>query len=461
MKPVIALVGRPNVGKSTIFNKLTRSKDALVADFPGLTRDRIYADIEFNSKEFILVDTGGIGNNQINVDELMTNQTMLAIKEAEIVFFIVDAREGLNPIDNEIAKILRKTGKEIYLVANKSEGLDQTVALAEFQRLGFKKVFGIAAAHNQGIVELMEDAIARLPEPEVQEEVNKDEIKVAFIGRPNVGKSTLVNALLGEERVVVYDSPGTTRDSIYIPFERNRKNYVLIDTAGMRRKSRVSEKIETFSVIKTLQSIEQSNVCVMVIDAIEGITDQDLHLLGYILNAGKSLVITVNKWDAVDEDDKKYFKNELERRLTFIPNVKILFISAQKKAGLKPIFPEINKSYDSANIEISTSKLTRMLEKFISHNPPPMKNRRRIKLRLAHLGGNNPPTIIVHGNQTESLPDSYKRYLINNYIQELKLTGTPLKIILKRSENPYKDKKNKLTPRQMKRKRRLIKHVKK
>lgn len=460
MKPVIALIGRPNVGKSTLFNRLTKSKDALVADFPGLTRDRIYSDIEFNNKKMLIIDTGGIGVNDMAVDDLMIRQTTLAIDEAQIIFFLVDARADLNPDDIEIAKKLRKSGKDIYLVINKLDGLNFDIISAEFQTLGFKKVFGISAAHNKGVNELLIAATKDL-ESFKEEEIDLKAIKVAFIGRPNVGKSTLINALLNEERLVVYDLPGTTRDSIFIPFTHNNEDYVLIDTAGMRRKSRVNEKIETFSVIKTLQAIEASNVCIMVIDAIEGITDQDMHLLGFILNAGKSLVISVNKWDAVSDDDKENIKDKLHRKLAFFPHANIKYISAERKSGIKSLFKEINLAYKSANIDISTSKITALLEDFVNHNPPPMKNRRRIKLRYAHIGAHNPPTIIIHGNQTDSLPDSYKRYLINSYIAKLKLIGTPLKLIFKNSENPYKDKKNKLTTRQIQRKKRLFKHVKK
>lgn len=461
MKSSIALVGRPNVGKSTFFNYLTRTKDALVADFPGLTRDRQYGEVNFNNTSFIIIDTGGIGVEDVAVDALMSQQTRLAIEEVNIVFFIVDAKEGLNPLDLDIAKYLRKTGKDIYLILNKIDGQNYNVISSDFHKLGFSHTFGISASHGLGVKELLNHIIEILPSDKEEELIDEDAIKVAFIGRPNVGKSTLINSILKEDRLVVYDLPGTTRDSIFIPFCRSNTQYVLIDTAGVRKKSRIKEKVETFSIIKTLQAISNANVCILVIDALEGITDQDLHLLGFIIDSGKSLVIALNKWEVLDEDERQSVKMELGRRLSFVPFVDIKFISAKLGKGINGLFKEINTVYNCALISVSTSKLTNLLESFLKKNPPPLVKGRRIKLRYAHLGGQNPPLIIIHGNQTESIPESYKKYLINSFIKELKLKGTPLKIVFKTSENPYKDKKNILTPRQIKQKKRLMKHVKK
>lgn len=461
MKSAIALVGRPNVGKSTLFNYLTRTKDALVADFPGLTRDRQYGQVNFNDNSFIIIDTGGIGVEDIAVDVLMSKQTRLAIDEANIIFFIVDGKDGLNPLDIDIAKHLRKTGKEIYLIINKIDGQNYNFVSSEFHKLGFSHVFGISASHGLGVNVLLNDITSHMPANVEDEFIDDSSLKVAFIGRPNVGKSTLINSIVQEERLVVYDLPGTTRDSIFVPFSRNKKEYVLIDTAGVRKKSRIKEKVETFSIIKTLQAISSSNVCVLVVDAMEGITDQDLHLLGFILEAGKALVIAVNKWDTLDSDGREDVRRELERRLVFIPFVEIKFISAKLNKGINGLFKEVNEAYQSATKSVSTPKMTGLLEQLINKNPPPLVKGRRIKLRYAHLGGHNPPLVIIHGNQTESLPESYKRYLINSFIKELKLKGTPVKLVFKTSENPYKNKKNTLNPRQIKRKKRLMRHVKK
>lgn len=460
MIPVIVLVGRPNVGKSTLFNRLTRTQDALVADFPGLTRDRQYGDATYEEKPFIVVDTGGVGVDDIAVDALMSKQSAVAIDEANIVFFLVDGRSGVIGIDQNIASELRKLNKNVYLVVNKTDGLDEEIALADFQSLGFTNIYGISAAHGRGLHTLLQDVTAEFPTT-VESEDTTTAIKIAFVGRPNVGKSTLVNRILGEERVVVYDMPGTTRDSIAIPFDRDEKSYVLIDTAGVRRRGRVDEKIEKFSVIKTLQSIKEAHVCLMLLDAREGITDQDLHLLGFIVEAGKALVIVVNKWDGLEEDHKEQVRQELARRLHFVYFAKTRFISALHGSGVGLLFKDIEQAYGSAMQKFSTPMLTRMLTELVNQHTPPLVNGRRIKLRYAHAGGHNPPLIIVHGNQLESLPDSYKRYLANAFTAKLGLVGTPLKLEFKGGNNPYKDKKNKLTERQVLRKRRLMKHVKK
>ncbi|KTD23098.1 GTP-binding protein EngA [Legionella lansingensis] len=460
MVPVIALVGRPNVGKSTLFNRLTHTQDALVADFPGLTRDRQYGQAYFNQKPFIVIDTGGVGVDDLAIDALMSKQSEMALEEANIILFLVDGRAGLTGVDEEIAKRLRKISKPIYLIVNKTDGMDEEIACSEFQELGFTEVYPISATHGRGTQTLLSNLTADFA-PSLQEETDNKAIKIAFVGRPNVGKSTLINRILGEERVVVYDMPGTTRDSIAVPFARDEKPYILIDTAGIRRRARVEEKIEKFSVIKTLQSIKESHVCMMLLDAQEGITEQDLHLLGFIIEAGKALVIAVNKWDGLDDDHKEKVKAELSRRLQFAHFAKIRFISALHGSGVGLLFKDIEQAYSSAMQAFSTPKLTRLLQDVVSQHTPPMVRGRRIKLRYAHAGGHNPPIIVIHGNQLESLPDSYKRYLNNAFVSHLGLVGTPLKLEFKGSVNPFKDKKNKLTQRQIKKKKRLMKRVKK
>lgn len=460
MIPVIVLVGRPNVGKSTLFNRLTRTQDALVADFPGLTRDRQYGDAQFENKAFIVVDTGGIGVENIVVDELMSKQSQKALEEANIILFLVDGRAGLTGIDEAIAVNLRKINKPIFLVVNKIDGLDEEIVQAEFQSLGFSEVHPISASHGRGIVSLLEVITADYA-PIVEEEPNNEKIiKIAFAGRPNVGKSTLINRILGEERVVVYDLPGTTRDSIAIPFERDDKQYILIDTAGVRRRSRIDEKIEKFSVIKTLQAIKESHLCLMLIDAQEGLTEQDMHLLGFIIESGKALVLAVNKWDGLDQEHKEQVKQELSRRLHFVNFAKMRFISALHGSGVGLLFDDIQQAYHSATQAFSTPKLTRMLEDIVTKHTPPLVNGRRIKMRYAHAGGQNPPIIVIHGNQLDVLPESYKRYLNNSFVEQLGLIGTPLKLEFRGGVNPFKDKKNKLTDRQIQRKKRLMKRVK-
>lgn len=450
MIPVIALVGRPNVGKSTLFNRLTKTQDALVADFPGLTRDRQYGQAYFEDKSFIVVDTGGIGVDDLAVDALMSKQSSLALDEATIVLFLVDGRAGLTGIDENIAQRLRKINKPVFLVVNKTDGLNEEIACAEFQSLGLNEVHPISAAHGRGMHSLLRALPLESNVMEEEEESSKA-IKIAFAGRPNVGKSTLINRILGEERVVVYDMPGTTRDSIAIPFERDEKSYILIDTAGVRRRSRVEEKIEKFSVIKTLQAIKESHVCMMLLDAREGLTEQDMHLLSFIIEAGKALVIVVNKWDGLDEEHKEHVRAELTRRLQFAQFAKIRFISALHGSGVGLLFKDIEQAYGSATQAFSTPQLTRLLQDIVTQHTPPMVSGRRIKLRYAHAGGHNPPIIVIHGNQLDALPDSYKRYLIKAFVSHLGLVGTPLKLEFKGSENPFKDKKNKLTDRQVKR----------
>lgn len=449
MIPVLAIVGRPNVGKSTLFNYLTRTRAALVADVPGLTRDRLYGQANFDNHSFIVIDTGGIEYVSEDMQTLMAEQTKTAIQEAQVILWLVDARTGLTAADESILQELRLFSKPIFCVVNKVDGKDPDIACADFYSLGLNFIFPITTSSGKGVEDLLSTALAEFPnaakEPEDLEEEPRFQkaIKVAVIGRPNVGKSTLVNRLLGEERVIVYDEPGTTRDSIFIPFERRDKSYVLIDTAGVRRRRSVHETVEKFSIVKTLQAIETANVVIFVIDAKQGIADQDLHLLDFIIEAGKGLIITVNKWDGLSEDERNFVKKELDRRLRFINFARIHFISALHGSGVGDLFGFVNEAYDSATRELPTHELTELLEKAVEDHPPPAVVGRRIKLRYAHAGGYNPPTIVIHGNQTEKLPLSYKRYLANYFQKTLKLMGTPINIILKTGHNPYEDRRKK------------------
>ena len=460
MKPVIALVGRPNVGKSTLFNCLTRSRDALVADQPGLTRDRKYGEGKIEDKDFIVIDTGGLSDESKGLDSLMAGQVWQAVAEADIVLFLTDARQGLLAADEEIVKQLRRTGKTIRLVVNKIDGLNTDIVLPDFHALGMGEPIPISSSNNYGVNSLLHTVLDE--ESSIEEEEDQPEgIRIAVVGKPNVGKSTLVNRILGEERVLAFDLPGTTRDSIYIPFTRENQEYVLIDTAGVRRKGRVDNKLEKYSVIKTLQAIEHANVVILVIDAQQGITDQDAHLLGFILDAGRALVIAVNKWDGLTQDERDRVKSELDRRLKFCEFAQVLYISALHGTGVGNLFKPVLNAYRSAMIDVQTSKLTKILESAIEAHPPPMIKGRRIKLRYAHQGGRNPPIIVIHGNQTEKTPQTYQRYLVNYFIQTLCLEGTPVRVDFVTGDNPYKDKRNKLTKRQIDKKLRLKRHVKK
>jgi GTPase len=480
MIPVIAIVGRPNVGKSTLFNCLTLSKNALVIDLPGTTRDRIYGEGKVGDFPYIVVDTGGVGENTEDIDELMSEQSWVAVKEADLVLFVVDAGLGVAQADLAIAKKLRPLNKSVLLVINKIDGRDSNVVIAEFYKLGFKDPIAISARDTRGIHKLVDSLQQYLPskpvvaeaelEPELDQQHEtaetsevlepKPKIKVAIVGRPNVGKSTLVNRLLGEERVVMCDQPGTTRDSIYINFTKNNREFILIDTAGMRKRARIEDGIEKFSLIKALQAIEACNVAILVIDANREISDQDLHILKFVIDAGKSLVIGINKWDGLKPEQREKIKAELSYKLNFINFVKHHFISAKHGTAVGVLFDSVIDAYNSATRKHSTNKLTTILHELAAQHSPPSVNGRAIKLRYAHMGGLNPPSIVIHGNQTEGVPESYKRYLANAFIKILKLQGTPIKISFKTGDNPYKGNKNILTERQVKRRQRLIKHSK-
>ena len=481
MVPVIALVGRPNVGKSTLFNRLTKSRDAIVGDLSGLTRDRQYGEAKWQGRTYIVIDTGGISGDEEGIDAKMAEQSLQAIEEADAVLFLVDARAGLSASDQMIGEHLRRRNKRSFLVINKVDNIDADLARAEFSSMGMGESLAIAGAHGRGITQMLEAVLGSFPkdatEPEEGEEEEivlegqeakripgpseKDGIKLAIIGRPNVGKSTLVNRMLGEDRVIVYDQPGTTRDSIYIPFERDDEKYTLIDTAGVRRRGKIFEAVEKFSVVKTLQAIQDSNVVVFVMDAREGVVDHDLNLLGFVLESGRALVIALNKWDGMEPSERDYVKVELQRRLFFVDFADIHFISALHGTGVGNLYKSVQASFKSAITRWPTNRLTTILEDAVSDHAPPMVNNRRIKLRYAHLGGANPPLIVIHGNQVEAVPKSYIRYLENTYRRVLKLVGTPIRIEFKGGENPYEGNKNTLTDRQVNKKRRLMSHHKK
>lgn len=459
MLPVIALVGRPNVGKSTLFNRLTRTRDALVADMPGVTRDRKYGEGKLGERDYIVIDTGGITGDEQGIDHEMARQSLQAIHEADAIVFLVDGRAGLNPADEMIADHLRRTDKQVFITVNKTDGVDPDVAMSEFHALGLGEPFAIAAAHNRGVRALAEYMLSAFIQPETQEHVLEQGVRIAIVGRPNVGKSTLVNRLLGEERVVVFDEAGTTRDSIYIPYEREGQTYTLIDTAGIRRRKNVKEAVEKFSIIKTLQAIKDANVAVLVIDARQGITDQDLHMLNFVMDTGRSLVIALNKWDGMSPDQKDDVKAQIQRRMEFAAFARFHFISALHGSGVGDLYTSINEAYQCAMAKWPTNKLTRLLEDIVADHQPPQVAGRRIKLRYAHQGGSNPPIIVVHGNQTDQLPISYKRYLQNKFITKLKIKGTPVRFEFKTGDNPFAGKRNVLTPRQQAKKERQKKHV--
>lgn len=465
MVPVIALVGRPNVGKSTLFNQLTRSRDAIVADFPGLTRDRKYGRTRIADHAAVVIDTGGITGEDSGLDSSMAEQALTAIEEADAVLLLVDAREGLNPLDEDLSRRLRQRNKLTHLVVNKVDGLAQDIAVSEFYALGIDAVHAIAASHGRGVRAMLEHVMRDLastagPGAEESSAAPGSSTRIAVIGRPNVGKSTLVNRLLGEERVVVYDQPGTTRDSINIDYQREGRNYTLIDTAGIRRRKNIKLAVEKFSIVKTLKAVDEAHVVLLVMDAHEGIVDQDMHLLGHCVEAGRALVLAVNKWDGISAHERERIRGELDRRLRFADYAEIHFISALHGSGVGLLYRSIDAAFASATRSLGTSELNRILESAVADHPPPMVNGRRIKLRYAHAGGQNPPLIVIHGNQTGKVPTSYLRYLEKTFRRELNLVGTPVRIEFRTGDNPYADKRNKLTQRQVQRKRRLMAHVK-
>ena len=480
-KPVVSLVGRPNVGKSTLFNRLTRSRAALVADYAGLTRDRHYGEGRVGSIPFLVVDTGGfepVAKSGILVE--MARQTSLAISESDVVIFLVDARAGVNAHDHEIARLLRKTKAHVVLAVNKAEGMNRGMATADFHELGLGEPHAISSAHGDGVVDLIEEALSKLasthrtlPETDTDSVIESDEtelsdeeiaavlaedeqapsvdttedeadaftdhrLKLAIVGRPNVGKSTLINTLLGEERVIAFDMPGTTRDAIEIEFERNGRRYTLIDTAGLRKRGKVFESIEKFSVIKTLQAIEASNVVLLMLDAQSEISEQDAHIAGFVLETGRALVVAINKWDGLDRDKRDWIEREFERKLRFLSFAKMHTISALKGAGISQLMRSVHEAHEAAFAKLSTPKLTRELHAAVEQQPPPRKGIFRPKMRYAHQGGQNPPLIVVHGNALDAIPESYRRYLEARMRSAFKLQGTPLRIAFKSSKNPYK-----------------------
>ena len=459
--PVVAIVGRPNVGKSTLFNCLTRSRDALVAGEPGLTRDRQYGIARINDQSaFVVVDTGGLTDDTDPLAAAISSQAFRAVEESDAVIFMVDGREGLSAADEDIASQLRRADKAVTIAVNKTEGLDAQVAIAEFHALGLAAPCPIAAAHQRGIQALVDATLSGVP-PSSDAAPGEDEgVKVAVVGRPNVGKSTLINHLLGEDRLIAHDTPGTTRDSVRVPFRHGRRRYTLIDTAGIRRRGRVSEAIEKFSVIKSLQAIAAADVVIVVVDATEGITDQDASLLGMVLDAGRALTIAVNKWDRPDSDDKRLVRTSVDRKLSFLEFVTVHYTSALKGTGLRRLFASVDQAWRSASRKMSTPELNEVLARALTRNPPPVVRGRRIKLRFAHQGGSCPPLIVVHGNQTDQVPNNYRRYLARVFRESLQLHGTPVQLEFKSGENPYKGRRNLITPRQQRSRKRLLKHAK-
>jgi GTP-binding protein len=464
--PVVAIVGRPNVGKSTLFNRLTQSRDALVADYPGLTRDRQYGFGKLGPRPYLVVDTGGVAGGESGLSELAVRQTLRALKEADVTFVMVDGRAGLTAADEYIAELARQHARKTWLVANKAEGLDPDLATLEFHRLGLGDPVAISAAHGDRVAALMDEALAPFVRPDESPPVKEDELargeplSIAVIGRPNVGKSTLINRLVGQDRLVVFDQPGTTRDSVAVPFERDGEHYVLVDTAGVRRKSKVHETIEKFSVIKALQAMERAAVVIAVLDAREGVTEQDVSLLGLIVERGRALVVVINKWDGLSVDDRRLVRDQLDRRLPFLDFAEQLTVSALHGTAVGDLLPAARRAYAAAVRDLSTAELTRELERAVRAHEPPLVRGRRIRLRYAHQGGRNPPVIVIHGNQTERLPDTYRRYLVNHFRKAFRLQGTPVRLTFKTSDNPYKGRRNKLTPRQERKRKRLIRHAK-
>lgn len=485
MIPVIALVGRPNVGKSTLFNRLTRTHDALVANFPRLTRDRKYGYAEWKGYKFIIIDTGGIDGTEEGVEIHMAGQSLVAIEEADIVLFMVDSRSGLMAADQDIANHLRSRQKTTVIIANKTDGINSNSAVSDFYTLGMGEIVPLVSSHGEGINSLLEQILLPLVsgglpvdadenkletwQKKAEEQEKKEApfdsqtlpIKLAIVGRPNVGKSTLINCILSEERMVVYNTPGTTRDSIYIPMVRGERGYVLIDTAGVRKRSKVTEAVEKFSIIKALQAIEDANVVVLVIDACEGVSDQDLTLLSFILNIGRSLVIAVNKWDSISNETRDEIKQTLALRLSFIDFIQIHFISALYDSGIRNLFRSVNEAYQYATKRVNTALLTRIMRMAVDEHQPPLVHGRYVKLKYAHAGGYNPPIVVIHGTQVKNLPDSYKHYLMNYFLRSLKMMGTPIRIQFNETANPFASRHNTLTPTQLHKRKRLMRYIKK
>ena len=441
MKPTIVIVGRPNVGKSTLFNRLTKTRDALVADIPGLTRDRHYGHGKLGSKPYLVVDTGGFEPlAKDGIMHQMARQAEQAITEADVVIFVVDGRTGITALDKEIANKLRKAERPIFVVVNKAEGMNQGIVIADFHELGLGEPYAISATHGEGVRGVIELALEPYPEPE-EFDIENDVLKVAIVGRPNVGKSTMINAILGEERVIAFDQPGTTRDAIFIDFERGGKHYTLIDTAGLRRKGKVFETVEKFSVIKTLQSIESAHVVILVLDAQQDISDQDAHIAGFVVESGRALVVAVNKWDGLDPYVREQLKGDLESKLKFLDFANFHYVSALKGQGLAHVFRSVDAAYKAATANLSTPQLTRALIDAVAKQTPARSGIFRPKLRYAHQGGRNPPVIVIHGNALDKIQDSYRRYLEHVFREVFKLQGTPLRIQFNVSQNPFADRK--------------------
>ena len=463
MLPTVALVGRPNVGKSTLFNALTRSRDALVHDQPGVTRDRNYGICRVNpERPIVVVDTGGIAGEDEGLAGATARQARAAAAEADLVLFVVDGREGPSSLDDEILGWLRKTARPTLLVVNKVDGIDTQAALNEFAHYGFADVVATAASHRSGIDELLDEVWPRLPQAGQGEELDSDpeRVRIAFVGRPNVGKSTLVNRILGEERMIASDVPGTTRDSISVDLERDNRKYRLIDTAGLRRRAKIEEAVEKFSVVKTLQAIEQCQVAVLMLDATEGVTDQDATVLGAVLDAGRALVIVINKWDGLSTYQREQAEALLSRKLSFVEWAQSVRISALHGSGLRELFRAIHRAHASATREFGTSEVTQAIEAAYAANPPAVVRGHVAKLRFAHPGGANPPTFIIHGTRLKTLSETYRRYLENFFRKRFKLIGTPVRFVFKENDNPYKDKKNVLSDRQLAKRQRMIRHIK-
>ncbi|HVC01968.1 MAG TPA: ribosome biogenesis GTPase Der [Steroidobacteraceae bacterium] len=455
MLPVVALIGRPNVGKSTLFNALTGTRDALVADLPGLTRDRQYGFARRGDIPCIVIDTGGIVEQADEIESLMLVQTERAIEQADRLVVVVDGRAGPTPQDHFVAGLARRSGKPTVLGVNKTEGHDASAAVADFHELALGEPQPIAAAHDQGVVSLLDAALAGLA-ADAQDVPEATGIKVAVIGRPNVGKSTLINRMLGENRLVTFDRPGTTRDAVLVPFERDGERYTLIDTAGVRRRARIEEAVEKFSVIKTLQAIESAHVVIVVVDAQDMVADQDASLLGTVVEEGRALLIAANKWDNIPAEQRQAIREQIVQRMSFADFAPLHFISARHGSGVGELFESVRRVYAAAMRELTTPELTRVLEGAIQSHPPPIAHGRRIKLRYAHQGGRNPPIVVIHGNQTDQVPDAYRRYLVNVYRKAFHLAGTPIRVVFRGDENPFAGKRNPLTPRQVRKRKRLI-----